>query len=329
MRAILAIFSFYCLIFVGPTNAMAGWGFGWISNGQEQIPYYVYKSDNFSETPQRVLLTLHGCTQSGLEFANNGRLVELADQHNYLIIAPEQTRNRNTFRCWNWFKPAHQSRGSGEPSLFIGVLERVFKKEQITDLPIYVVGFSAGAAMAVVMNSCFPEKFAGAVAVAGLPFKAANSVGSAFIAMSRGSRVNPLDSAKDAIACSGSDRTSPLFLIHGEQDRTVNPVNSEKALEQTRIRADLVDDGSLNGSVTFQPVSEESRRSEGGMDYLLRMFENTNTQAVYVWHLAIEGLDHSWSGGSQGSHMNPSGPPAHLFIQRFIEEIESSNGQAI
>lgn len=303
-----------------PIATHAGWQSGQYSDSNGQLPFHIYRSDSATSVPQRVILSLHGCTQSAQEFAEGSRLVELADAENYLMVAPEQTSDRNTFRCWNWFEPGHQSRDSGEPNMFIGILTEVLEQEGLSNLPTYVVGFSAGAAMAVTMNSCFPEVFHGAIASAGMQFKAANSVSSAFLAMSQGSSVDPADSATAALTCANRPLSNPLFLIHGSRDSTVSPVNSENAVAQALITADAIDDGTVNESISYLPSTEENGQSEGGMDYLFRTYHSGSS--ILAWSLLVDGMSHAWSGGGSGSYVEPNGPPAHSFIQQFIEQIE-------
>ncbi|MES2666598.1 MAG: PHB depolymerase family esterase [Pseudomonadota bacterium] len=38
---------------------------------------------------------------------------------------PAQPRTAHPNRCWNWYKPAHQARGAGEPALIAGITRKI------------------------------------------------------------------------------------------------------------------------------------------------------------------------------------------------------------
>lgn len=314
--------AFWACAFTSLTVS-AAWESHSFENEFGVLPYHVYSPNNHNSPPQRILLALHGCTLGGIEFSENARLVELANRHNYLIIAPEQTSDRNAFLCWNWFKPENQDRASGEPSMFMGMLETVRSKRNIPSLPTYVIGFSAGAAMAVTMNSCYPDVFSGAVAAAGMQFKAASSITSGLLAMSQGSIVDPAESATAAIACAGGNPplARPLLTIHGTSDSTVNPVNSENISTQVRGIFDFIDDGEVNSSIPNEPSSVESGSTDQGVQY--QLFRTEHSNQIIVWSLNVNGMGHSWTGGNSGPYMEPNGPDASSFIQLFMVSVDN------
>jgi len=88
--------------------------------------YRVYVPFGLRRTTRApLLLALHGCAHNTLEFATSTRFNQLADQHGFVVVYPEQPPSHNPQRCWNWFRPAHQFRLQGEPAILAGIVRLV------------------------------------------------------------------------------------------------------------------------------------------------------------------------------------------------------------
>ena len=85
-------------------------------------------------------------------------------------------------KCWNWFDPKHQARASGEPSILAAIVDEVRSSYNVDPDRVYVVGVSAGGAMASILGATYPELFAAIAVFAGAEFKAATSVTTGFAA---------------------------------------------------------------------------------------------------------------------------------------------------
>jgi poly(3-hydroxybutyrate) depolymerase len=71
-------------------------------------PYSVYTPERFpSRLPVPLIVMLHGCTQTALDFATGTEMNLLAEQYGFVALYPEQTRTANQNLCWNWFLPAN------------------------------------------------------------------------------------------------------------------------------------------------------------------------------------------------------------------------------
>ena len=115
-------------------------------------PYFVYTPANYQlGTIVPIIVMLHGCTQTPADFAAGTQMDQLADQKQFIVVYPQQTSTYNQEDCWNWFDPADQSRGSGEPAIIAGIVQTVEHSTAqwtIDSHRVYVAGLSAGAAMA-------------------------------------------------------------------------------------------------------------------------------------------------------------------------------------
>ena len=112
-----------------------------------------------------LVVMLHGCTQDPDDFAAGTRMNELAQAEGFFVLYPAQAVRSNSQKCWNWFSPADQRRGTGEPALLAGMVRHVLQTHSIDPDRVYVAGLSAGGAMAAILASEYPDLFAAAGAV--------------------------------------------------------------------------------------------------------------------------------------------------------------------
>jgi poly(hydroxyalkanoate) depolymerase family esterase len=249
-----------------------------------------------------LIVMLHGCTQDVDDFAAGTRMNTLAEEHGFVVVYPQQPRQANPSRCWNWFKPGDQQRDRGEPSIIADITREVAALHNVDSQRTYVVGMSAGAVMAMTMAVTHPDLYAAVGMHSGLAHGVAIDLPSAFKAMKQG----PERSASRAPA-----HRSPVIVFHGDDDQTVNQRNAEWVLRE-----------SLSGQLGAARPSLRVHKGQqpGGLAYTRYVYRDRSGAALAEgW--SVHGLGHAWSGGAAaGSHTDPRGPDASAQMVRFFTE---------
>jgi poly(hydroxyalkanoate) depolymerase family esterase len=270
--------------------------------------------------PLPVFVMLHGCTQNPTDFATGTKMNPYGDQYNFFVVYPEQTSSANSNKCWNWFEPAHQARGSGEPALITSIALSLATKYQIDNTSIYVGGLSAGAAMADILGVTYPDVYRGAAVGAGLEYKAATTMVGAFSAMTSG---GPAPATQGQVAYTAMGKyaqTLNVLVIHGTSDYTVYPVNGQQVVSSYAKNLDYVlGNGKSNGYITDKPTTTTPGQVPSGRAYTTYTYANSQTAQTLIQYVTVTGMGHAWSGGSSsGSYTDPQGPDASLLMVQFF-----------
>lgn len=181
------IISILALAFLHTAAYGGSWTGGTVKSSFGSRDYKVWLPSGYrKEKPVPLMLMLHGCMQKAEDLAALAGMNDLADENNFLVAYPQQVATANPLSCWNWFDPKHQARDAGEPALIVAIVQDIRSAYSIDDKRIYVVGISAGAAMAVVMAATYPELFAGLGVMAGVEYKAGTTVEAGLASMKSG-----------------------------------------------------------------------------------------------------------------------------------------------
>ncbi len=292
-----------------PLSVRAGGQFvdGTYTNTAGTRAYKLYIPSGYTGQALPLLIMLHGCTQTSVDFAAGTRMNVFAERELFLVAYPEQANSANGSKCWNWFQSTDQNRGTGEPSIIAGMTQQIVSKYHIDASRVYVAGLSAGGAMATIMAATYPDLYAAVGVHSGLPYGSAQDLPSAFMAMRQGA-------PQQVQRPSG---IIPMIMFHGDGDMTVAPVNADQVLDQWLQAADDTPGAARRPALD---VKEEQGRAVGKHPYTRFIYQDASGRAI-VEKWIVHEAGHAWSGGSpSGSFTDPKGPDASAEMVRFFSE---------
>jgi poly(3-hydroxybutyrate) depolymerase len=161
-----------------------------------------------------------------------------------------------------------------------------------------VAGLSAGASMAALLATRYPQRFKALVMHSGVPPGAASSPASAMGAM-QGRRQPLLRVAGEA--------WPPLMVIHGDADGVVSARNAGAAALMWSEAA----------GAAAEPVQQQRR----GQRYPMRVTQFKRARQLVATLVEVDQLGHAWSGGAARQRFSDAnGPDASRMVWRFVEK---------
>ncbi len=198
-----------------------------------------------------LIVVLHGCKQKASTFARDAGWLALAESANVALLLPEQkglpsflydvylfqwvvtwlgANNQNA--CFNWFEPGDVRRDQGEALSIRQMIDAMVERYAVDRTRVYIAGLSAGAAMTAAMVAAYPERFAGAAIVAGVPVGCAENVSEALRCMSPGVDRSPSEWRRHVPGTGNAGGLPPVTIWHGDADTRVAPRNRQELIEQ-------------------------------------------------------------------------------------------------
>ena len=284
-------------------------------------PYFVYTPSIYHRgTAVPLLVLLHGCTQKAADFAIGTGMNQLAEQYGFIALYPQQKRSSNQTLCWNWYKSSNQFRDRGEPALIAHMVQAICENTSqwtIDSSRVYVVGASAGAAMAVILGATYPDIFAAIGVHSGVEYQAVTSIiGGLKLVLGRGP--DPVKQGQKAFEAMGSyTRMMPTIVFQGTRDKIVPPINGDQVVQQWMQTNRLASQG-LYVADFHNPTTTTSGQVPEGLAYTVSTWEDyAGKEVQQYWK--IDGLAHAWSGGNPTvSYTDPRGPNASEVMYQFF-----------
>lgn len=280
--------------------------------------YYLYLPDKApSATVLRkglpLVVMLHGCDQTAVDFAKGTRMNRLAEQKGYAVLYPQQSLGSQPRRCWKWYDKATQE-GGGDVRLVVGAIEQVAQRYAIDRSRIYIAGISAGAGMANIVALAHPELIAAVGLHSGPVYGAGHGAINALKVMQHGASQH-MDGAIGAVlARRPAFPPLPTILIQGEGDKVVRPVNQAQLMRQSLLLNRMP--GTTAVSVEAKPAGRPGSRKPANAHQIRDFYVG---KKLLLRVARIDALGHAWSGGDPSLHYNDkAGPDASKMMLDFF-----------
>ena len=264
-------------------------------------------------TPTSLVVLLHGCTQTPDDFAAATQMDALAEKEGFVVAYPEQSADTIASKCFQWWEPAHQSRGGGEPKELADASLAVAKGHGVDEERVYVGGISAGAAMSVILGATYPDRFVAIGVMSGVEYKRATSLSAGLSVATNGGPGADVQGDLAFAAMGTYARPVPTFVLHGTSDGVVAPINGDQVADQWRRTNTRV-----LGEGAIEPVA--SVTGTAGYPFTRHVHRIKANGASVIEYYVVEGLGHAWSGGKIGeSYSDPRGPDATALMWAFFK----------
>lgn len=272
-----------------------------------------------------VVVALHGCTQDATSYANESGWNALADQYKFYVVYAEQNSGNNSSKCFNWFENGDINRGQGEARSIKSMVDYMKSNYSVDNSKVFVTGFSAGGAMTTVMLATYPDVFSGGAVNAGVSYKAATSLTTAFSAMNGNVNKTPQQwgNLVRAQLTSFSGTYPKVAIFHGTSDFTVRNQNLGEITEQWT---------NVHGADATADATNSS--FNGNSNVTQKKYNNSNGETVVITY-DINGMGHviavdpgtgATQGGQTGAYANDQNFYSSYWAAEFWGITSTSGG---
>ena len=270
--------------------------------------YHLYMPPDLRLRPGEklpLMVMLHGCGQTGRDFAICTRMNRLAARERFLVLYPEQDRLANAQGCWNWYD-RRSGKADAEAATLMLALDQVQMLYPVDRDRVAIAGLSAGASMAALLATRYPVRFKAVAMHSGVAPGAARSPATALGAM-RGRHVPPMPATavgKAMGAAAVFSTLPPLLVLHGDEDAVVSASNAGSSAGVWAMAT-----GARPGT---------TRMLQRGKRHPMRVTDYTRRGRTVVRLCEIAGLGHAWSGGLASMlFTDAAGPDATKLVWAF------------
>lgn len=178
-----------------------------------------------AKTNKNLVVLLHGCVQQGATLAEQSGFIALAKKKQFSLLIPQQSQTNNIKGCFNWFSTQDIDKNAGESLSIKNMINQVNSQQRFSH--IYIVGLSAGGAMASSMLVNYPELFTAGAIIAGIPYPCADNLITAIACMRNGPSQDAGQLTELVKKISKPNHQWPsLSIWTGDNDAVVSPLNS-------------------------------------------------------------------------------------------------------
>jgi poly(hydroxyalkanoate) depolymerase family esterase len=271
--------------------------------------YHLYRPPDLQSGERLPLLVmLHGCGQTGRDFALSTRMNLLAARRRFFVLYPEQDRFANPQGCWNWHD-RRSGKADAEAATLMATVDQACVLYPVDRDRIAVAGLSAGASMAALLATRYPARFKAVAMHSGVAPGAARSPATALSAM-RGRHVPPMLTTavgKAMGAAAVFTTLPPLLVLHGDADIVVSASNAGST--------------ALVWAMATAAKPGKQRTLKRGKRHAMRVTEHKRKGRTLVSLCLVEGLGHAWSGGAPRlPFSDAAGPSATRLVWAFASK---------
>lgn len=288
------------------------------------LNYSVYTPASYNpDKPAPLLLAIHGCNTTAQEFMASSALHPTAEREGIVVVYPDVPLRNEPLKCWQWFNPISQVRGSGDPALLAGITQEIIVNMNIDEDRVYALGMSSGAMMTSILGATYPDVYAAI----------AENAGCAYLAGATCAFVGPTlpDDTLGQLAFDAMGehaRVMPVLQLRGDQDTTVPISNSPQVINQWLATNNYVMTGTATAPFDRQPdVTFQNQKSNGHAFTVSRYTDKQGCLLVEDW--VIHGMGHFFSGGNPNADAaefaDPKGPMMAEISWRFLSRYKLSD----